>query len=644
MELLSESNRILIALLSGFIIIAIAANQIASFFQKIKLPLITGLLIIGIVAGPFVLQLISLNATHQLNFINDLALAFIAFAAGTELYLRELRNRINSIKWISIAQLIITIIVTVSGIFWMQDYIPFMQDLNFKTRLSISLLIGTIFIARSPASAIAIINELRAKGPFTKTVIGVTVLIDFLVIILFTINFSFSKTLINGENFDIISIFLIFLGFGIGAAIGYLLGKFLEMILSWKIHQYFKTIIIILSGNSIYILAHYVESFTSKMWGYELVLEPLLICIIASLYITNYTLYRPEFQKILTDSGTIVYVAFFTLTGASLSINILIEILPVAVILFFLRLISIIIGSYAGGMIARDPMKFNHIGWMPYITQAGVALGLSTIVSNEFPAWGQEFATVVVAVIVINQFLGPPLFKWAINAIGENHNKRIHEFDGVKNAIIFGYESQSVALAQQLLSKDWEVKLATLLKKGEFEEPEGLDIQYITKFDYEELSGLEAEKSEAIVCMLSSKDNYQICETVYHHFGTADIIVRLNDRYYYDKFLKLGVIIVDPSMAIVNLLDHFVRSPQATSLLLGMESGQDTRDLEVLDYNLHGITLRNLHLPADVIILSIRRGGQVIISHGYTRLRIKDIVTFVGSNESLDKLTLRFGM
>ena len=73
-----------------------------------------------------------------------------------------------------------------------------------------------------------------------------------------------------------------------------------------------------------------------------------------------------------------------------------------------------------------------------------------------------------------------------------------------------------------------------------------------------------------------------------------------------------------------------------------MTEGKDTRDLEVINSNLHGIPLRDLRLPSDVIILSIRRGGQMIISHGYTRLRMHDIVTVVGSNKSLDEVTLRF--
>ena len=73
-----------------------------------------------------------------------------------------------------------------------------------------------------------------------------------------------------------------------------------------------------------------------------------------------------------------------------------------------------------------------------------------------------------------------------------------------------------------------------------------------------------------------------------------------------------------------------------------MEKDQDTIDLEVINPNLHGLALRDLHLPNDVIILSLKRRGNVIITHGYTRLRRGDIVTMVGSVESLQNITLRF--
>ena len=115
----------------------------------------------------------------------------------------------------------------------------------------------------------------------------------------------------------------------------------------------------------------------------------------------------------------------------------------------------------------------------------------------------------------------------------------------------------------------------------------------------------------------------------------------MNDPANTGKFKELGVQIVHPATALIGLLDHMVRSPQATRLLLGMEEGQDTIEIEVQDESLHGILLRDLKLPSDVIMLSLRRGEQVVIPHGYTRLRRHDFLTIVGSQESLDKVSLR---
>lgn len=635
----------LIVLIGGFLVVAIAARGISGLFQKIKLPLITGFIITGIIAGPYVLGLIPAISKEQLNFINEISLAFIAFAAGSELYLKELRSRFESIKWNTFGQLVITFVFGGLGVYLLSDYIPYMRDFSTGPRIAISMLTGTIFVARSPASAIAVVNELRAKGPFTQTVMGVTVLKDFLVIILFAVTLSIAKTIISGEEFSFISILIILLELALSFGLGYVYGNVLKWLLSWKIHTRYKTLLIILIGYSAYWLAAESAYYTGLYFDHPITFEPLLDCIIASFYVTNYSKYRAEFLKILEQTGPVIYIAFFTFTGSIMAIDVLLSVFGVAIILFFIRLITMVGGGYIGGLLAKDPMIYCHYGWMPYVTQAGVALGLATVIANAFPAWGNQFATVVIAVIVINQFLGPPLFKYALNKLGEDRSKAdTPEFDGVRDAIIFGMESQSVALARQLMKKGWQVQLATRKEKDSFQEPEGIEIRYIEDFSHETMLSMDADRTEAIVCMLSDEENLAICETAYENLGTRDVIVRLNDRNNYDKFLSLEAKIVDPSTAIVSLMDHFVRSPQATSLLLGMAEGQDTRDLEVLNSDLHGIPLRDLRLPSDVIILSIRRGGQMIISHGYTRLRIRDIVTVVGSNSSLDKLTLRFDM
>ena len=585
-------NYEIVLLIAGFLVVAISANQIARRFQKIRLPLITGLIFAGIITGPYVIGLIPINAKSDLNFINEVALAFIAFAAGAELYLRELRSRINSIKWNTFGQLVVTFVLGSVLIYFAANYIPYMRDLSNAAKVSVSMLTAVVFVARSPASAIAVINELRAKGPFVQTVMGVTVVKDFLVIVLFSVCLSLSQVLIEGQDFKYIEILMLLIELGISFAVGfYVYGFLLKTILKWRIRRVIKILFILLAGYSAYYFSHQIEDYTKTEFGHKIFLEPLLMCILASFHVTNYSTSRPEFLKILQDTATPIYVAFFTLTGASFALNVVPEVIAVALILFSIRILTIIIGGYTGGVLAKDPAKFNHLSWMPYITQAGVALGLATVAANTFPSWGQQFATVIIALIIINQFIGPPLFKWAIYRMGEDRSRaQTPEFDGIRDAIIVGYESQSVALARQLKENGWEVQIATKKEQGSFEEPEEIPVRYMKKCSYKEFIAIQADKSEAIVLMLSDEENLEIAEMIYQQIGTKDVIVRLNQRCNSQRFHALGSLIVDPSTAIVSLLDHFVRSPQAASLLLGMEKGQDTRDIELMNSDLHGIT------------------------------------------------------
>ena len=633
-----------LTILLGFVIITVSSNQIAKFFQKHKLPLISGLIFTGILAGPYVTGLLDLEAKDRLFFINETALSFIAFAAGAELYLRELRSRIRSIKWNTFGHLVITFIMGVVGVFFLSDYIPYMRDLNSSSQLGIALITGVIFVARSPASAIAIINELRAKGPFVQTVMGVTVLKDFLVIILFSICLSISNTLISHKIFDILEFFILLADLTLSFIIGfYFYGLLLKLVLRSTIQKNAKTFFVLLIGYSSYLLAKELKIYSLEFYGHTLSLEPLLMCILASLYVTNFTRYRPEFLKILEDISVPIYALFFTFTGATLSVNVIVNVIGVAFMLFALRMVTMVIGGYTGGLLARDPMKFNHVGWMAYVTQAGVALGLTTIISKEFPGWGEQFATVIIALIVINQFVGPPLFKFAVFRVGENRNKApTQELEGLREAIIVGYESQSVALAHQLVDKGWNVQLATKKEEGSFQAPKDIKIVYIKDVSEEEFRKMDAHRMGTIITMLSDEENLEICDMAYHKFGTKDLVTRLNHRNNSESFLNMGVKIVDPSTAIVSLLDHFVRSPQAASLLLGMKKGQDSRDVQLRNPDLHGILLRDLRLPSDVIILSVVRDKQTIITHGYTRLRINDTITAVGSIKSLNNVQLKF--
>lgn len=639
--LLSEFGSLILVSI-GLLIVALAADRIAKVFQKIKLPLITGFIITGIVAGSSMLNIITHESLDKLDFMIDISLAIIAFSAGAELYLNELRSRINSIIWMTIGQLVITFVLSSIAVYFIAGYIPFMKDMDINSKVAVAILFGTIFVARSPSSAIALINEMRANGPFTKTILGVTVLIDVLVIIFFAACFSIAKLFINGEEINILFFIILLFELLLSFVIGIVAGNLLKFIFSLFIDKAIKSALIIITGYSIYLFASLIGNSSAQFFTHTIVVEPLLICIIASFVITNYSKHRIEFSEQLRKVAPVIYIIFFTLTGASLSLHLLWNVFGIAVALFFLRLITLFFGGITGVIGAKDPREYTFIAWMPYITQAGVALGLATIVAHEFPLWGHAFETIIIAIIVINQLIGPPLFKWTLNYVKESHLRaQASLLQNKQDVLIIGIESQSIALANQLVKHNWKPRLVSV-DDYKVDDITDFEVLHMDEFTIENLKKLDCEKVEAIVLMLNDTKNYELAELIYENIGTRDVIVRLNKRENFNKFHELGALIIEPATAMVSLLDHFVRSPNAATLLLGMDEGQDSIDVEVANKDIHGIRLRELRLPSDIIILSVKRKGQIIISHGYTRLRLGDIITLVGAEKSLEEVMFKF--
>ena len=632
-----------VSFLIGFFIISISADKISQFFKKIHFPVITGLLITGIISGPYVLNMIKPEAILEISFLNDITLAFIAFAAGTELYLKELRDNLKSIYYNTTAQLVVTFVISSLSVFYLAEYIPFMQTMSVSGRFAVAILAGSIFIARSPSSSIAIIQEMRAKGPLTKTALGVTVIIDVLVIIIFAISFSVATNLFSGEDLNLIFLIDILAEIILAFVLGFILGELLKIVMKQQFSTNIKAGLLLILGAGVYLFSHYIFEQSIHFLPFSLHIEPLLVCIIGSFIITNYTSYRPEFQKIIHDLGPTIYVIFFTLTGASMSLDVLSKIWEIAIVLFVIRLGSMIIGSYIGGTLAKDPPDIIRVGWMPYVTQAGVGIGLATAVIYEFPEWGTDFYTLIIGVIVIGQMVGPPLFKFSIKKVGEAHTKHGAIETHEKKAVIIGLETQSLAIAKQLELHKWTVQILTRRSPSDYKDITQTPVTTVKNHSLEALQASGCTRPDAIILLLSDEENYKLCEMVYEHLGTKNVVVRLNNRENFEKFHELGALIVEPSTAVVSLVDNFVRSPIATSLLLGLDSEQESMDIEVEDKAYHGIALKYLRLPEDIIILSVKRNNHVIISHGYTKLRIGDILTVIGSPESLENVSLTLG-
>ena len=633
--------------LASFAFITLAAYNIGRMATVLHLPLITGYLVAGIVAGPFILKFMEAPDVDVLRFLDEVSLAFIAFFAGSEMAMDELRGRLRSIAWNTVTQILAVYIVSGAVILLLADYVPFMQELSIQGKISAALLGGTILAARSPSSAIAIINEMRARGPFTKTVLGVTLVKDVLIVVLFAFSTSVVATLLTGQQFDLG--FILLVGFEVLASIGLgiLVGMVIVLVLKTHWEEWIKIPVILFIGYLVFAFSTELRHFSHDNLPVELLFEPLLICMVASFWLTNRTQYRLELRHLLHRVEMPIYVIFFTLIGSSLDIGIVMTILPVTVIIFLARLAALFIGGYIGGAVAGDPAQFNRLTWMAYITQAGVGLGLAKEVAIEFPVLGNDFTTLMVAVIVLSQLAGPPFFKFAIRLVGESHLPKDIKDDEILDVVIVGIENQSRQLAERLLAHGWRVRLLDTDQShvSSLAASDGLRHEHwLPEITAESVRELIEPKTEVAVTLLSSdEDSLKLCQIFYEEFGVTRQIARLHSFALVDEFRELGVHVLNPANAMVHLLDHFVRAPQLATMVFEDDPEHDVVQVTITDPAVDGLHLRELILPDDVLVMSIVRRGHSIVPHGYTNLHLEDEVTLIGPTDSLEEVQLKLG-
>lgn len=633
--------------LASFLFIALAAAQVGRLATHVHLPLITGYLLAGILAGPFIFQFIEALNVEALRFLDEMALAFIAFSAGSEMALDELRGRLRSIGWNTIAQITTIYIICGTAIFLLAEYVPFMAELPPQGRLAAALLASTILAARAPSSAIAIINEMRARGPYTRTVLGVTLVKDVLIVVLFALCTSIAASLLTSRSFDGSFIFLVLFELIASIALGLFVARLMGFILRTHWEDWLKIPLILLSGYLVFAFAGWLVGWSHDFLPYELHFEPLLICLVASFWLTNFSPYRSELRHLLHRVQMPVFVIFFTLVGGSLKLDVLLAILPITLVIYGIRLLALFVGGITGATIASDPAPFRRYYWMAFITQAGVGLGLAKEVANQFPLLGNDFATLMVSVIVLSELTGPPFFKFAIRRMGESHLPKDVADDEILDVVIVGIENQSRQLAERLIAHNWRVKLldidrshVSLLPASDGQQHE----HWLPEISSAELHKLLEPKTEVAVILLPDDAlSLQLCQLFYEEFGITRQIARLNTYDRLEHFRELGVQVLDTSNAMVHLLDNFVRAPQLAMMVFEDDAEHDVLQVTIREQSIDGLHLRDVVLPNDVLVIAIVRSGHSIVPHGYTNLHLDDELTLVGPTDELEEAARKLG-
>lgn len=405
-------------LVLGFILIA--AYCIGKLLEKIGLPGIVGYILTGLFMGPYFLKFYTSSAINELSFINNLALAFIAFCAGGELRLSNIRRILKPIiYYISGITLVVFTGITLL-VFSISSLIPFLSGLNPGVKLAVSAIFGIITVARSPSSAIAIISETKSKGPYTDLVLSVSVAMDVIIIILFAVIISVCQIIIQTKGgMDLSFIAALILEIAIAFLLGYLLGKFIVFLIE-KVKVEFAVVIIAM-GFFVIEFSRLLGEYLHEVYNIGFEIEPLLICIAAGFTVQNFSDYGKKFLKRLDGVSLPIYIAFFAMTGAAMNINILRTGWLFGLIIVVARLILINIGSYFSGKLSKTPPKIYKNAWLGFITQAGVSLGLLTEVVRRFPDIGPSIQTILIAAIIMNQIIGPIAFKYGLKKVGETN-------------------------------------------------------------------------------------------------------------------------------------------------------------------------------------------------------------------------------
>ena len=400
----------------GFVMLA--AYSAAQLFKTVGIPVISGYIFSGMIAGPYITGFLDLEMVYKFSLVDDLALSFIAMAAGGALKIESLKKRSKAIFLNTFLQSIIIFLFVYHFIIFAGHYFQFIQNLTHPQVIAFAVLLGVISIARSPSSTIAIINEYHASGPFTDTILGVTIVMDVFIIIFFTIAMT-TVQVILAESYavDYLAFSILFCAIAISFLIGGLLGKFISFYIKSAGHDLALTLLFISFTVSKTCMA--INPLMETYFNIDFHLEPLLICMSAGFTVQNFSREGKLFLGSLERVSLPIYLLFFTLAGAALDIKALRMCWPLALCIAMVRVFGIFMATWIAGSLNKDPVKHKRNAWMTYITQAGVAIGLAQIAARQSREIGGYLSTIVLAVITINQIIGPITFKIALRVTGE---------------------------------------------------------------------------------------------------------------------------------------------------------------------------------------------------------------------------------
>jgi Kef-type K+ transport system membrane component KefB len=386
----------------GFLLIgAFISGKTAA---RLGLPRISGYLIIGILVGPHAIGLLTRDMLAAGKVIEGLAVALISLTAGGEIRLPWVRRQIGRLATMTVCQIVLIGGAIFATMMLLRPIFPFLPADDLHAAI-IALVFSAIAVSNSPTVTIAVISENRAEGPLSRTVLGVVVIVDMCVIVLFALVLALARDALGSGGGTSLGVTLAHeLGGSVLAGIGFGMG------IAWFLKQVGR-------DTPVFVLAACFAMFAVSQ---ALHLETLLVALAAGFWVENFSDARGEELIDGVERVSLpVYAVFFAAAGAKVDLGALASMWPLALLLCAVRAVCVWAGSTLGARLSGAEPLIRRYTWMGLISQAGVTLALAAILVRSFPEWGGDIHVLIIAMIAVHEIIGPILFQHALRRAGE---------------------------------------------------------------------------------------------------------------------------------------------------------------------------------------------------------------------------------
>lgn len=375
------------------LLIALLSSKL---MKKVKLPNVTGYLIVGLIVGPHCLKLIPSDVVDALSFIPQIALGFIAFSIGAEFKLSYLKKVGKSPIIIAICESVFAVIVVDAAL------------ILFGVDPAFAVVLGAIAAATAPAATLMVVKQYKANGPVTNTLLPVVAIDDAVALMCFGLSVAIAKAMEAEGDFSLFKtigepVIEIVGALGMGAVLG-LAFKFL---IKWFTGR----------GNRLGIT--YAMVFLCVGICDSLGWSSLLACMAMSAVLVNTS---KECDAVFEQTDRMtppIFVLFFFLSGAELDLSILPSVGLIGIIYVIFRVLGKFFGAWFGAKISKaQKVVSKYLGFM-LIPQAGVAIGLATTSMTVVPEHGAQIRTIILCATLIYELTGPVITKIALKKAGE---------------------------------------------------------------------------------------------------------------------------------------------------------------------------------------------------------------------------------